>query len=265
MKQVLEHEAYPDRHDEPHRDLVLGAPALLGIFFVLALICAVCFGFGYSTRHIARPQEQQLAAIPETPQGRQPMPLGGSPSAAMDQPETTDAAPDVPTPVRRSAITKPVPGQSEGPEAQAWPPDQANSQPADRMSPDTPNTPAAIARRNAASPGGYAPASKPSPITPSSSTLAANEAGAMPLPAISATQTATSGAGLMVQIAAVTRAADAQTLSLALRHDGFAAIVRTATDDRFFHVQVGPFPSVQAAKAMRSRLADSGYNAFIKP
>ena len=69
----------------------------------------------------------------------------------------------------------------------------------------------------------------------------------------------------MVQIAAVTHAADAQTLANALRHDGFDAIVRTSTDDRFFHVQIGPFPSLQAAKTMRGKLADNGYNAFIKP
>ena len=71
--------------------------------------------------------------------------------------------------------------------------------------------------------------------------------------------------GLMVQIAAVSRAADAQTLANALRHDGFEAMVRTSTEDRFFHVQIGPFASPQAAKAMRTRLADNGYNAFIKP
>ncbi len=69
----------------------------------------------------------------------------------------------------------------------------------------------------------------------------------------------------MVQIAAVTHAADAETLAEALRHDGFSAIVRTSTTDTFFHVQIGPFPSLEAAKAMRTRLADSGYNAFIKP
>ncbi len=69
----------------------------------------------------------------------------------------------------------------------------------------------------------------------------------------------------MVQIAAVTRAADAQTLANALRHDGFAAMVRAGTDDRFYHVQIGPFLTLQAAKAMRAHLVDSGYNAFIKP
>ena len=69
----------------------------------------------------------------------------------------------------------------------------------------------------------------------------------------------------MVQIAAVSRAADAQTLASALRHDGFMAVVRTATSDSLFHVQLGPFASFAAAKAMRARLADNGYNAFIKP
>lgn len=69
----------------------------------------------------------------------------------------------------------------------------------------------------------------------------------------------------MVQIAAVSRAADAQTLANALRHDGFAAMVRTSTTDSYFHIQVGPFATLEAAKAMRTRLADTGYNAFIKP
>jgi DedD protein len=70
---------------------------------------------------------------------------------------------------------------------------------------------------------------------------------------------------LMVQIAAVSHAADAETLASALRHDGFAAIVRTTTGDPYFHVQIGPFGNLQSAKAMRAKLASNGYNAFIKP
>ncbi len=70
---------------------------------------------------------------------------------------------------------------------------------------------------------------------------------------------------LMVQIAAVSHAADANTLAGALRRSGFRAMVRTASTDPLFHVQVGPFASLDAARAMKTKLVDSGYNAFIRP
>jgi cell division septation protein DedD len=54
-------------------------------------------------------------------------------------------------------------------------------------------------------------------------------------------------------------------LAHALRTNGYAAIVRTEPQDKFLHVQVGPFPTRDQAKAMRARLLGDGYNAFIKP
>ena len=37
-----------DLHDEQDREISLGTTTILGIFFALALLCAVFFGFGYS-------------------------------------------------------------------------------------------------------------------------------------------------------------------------------------------------------------------------
>ena len=58
-----------DLHDlhEPERDreISLGAATILGIFFVLALICAVFFGFGYSLGR--RSSQQQTTPIPSEP------------------------------------------------------------------------------------------------------------------------------------------------------------------------------------------------------
>jgi cell division septation protein DedD len=70
--------------------------------------------------------------------------------------------------------------------------------------------------------------------------------------------------GIMVQIAAVVREADAQTLAQALRRNGYPAVVRTEPQDKFLHVQIGPFASRDQARAMRARLAANGYNAFLK-
>ncbi len=266
MKRALQHDAYPDRHDEPHRDLVLGAPALLGIFFSFAILCAVCFGFGYSSsRGFHMPSPNGTAYTP--PVDRHPMPLGGSStpgedSAATVDPETQQEEAALNTSPGAGLRAKPAPGVS-APGTEAWPPGEGPPASARTPvpSPDQPPVAQPSGRTGArqavdfgvALPEAAPAARNPAASAPGTAPLAA--AGSAPVVAL----------GMMVQIAAVTRAADAQTLALALRHDGFAAVVRTSTQDQYFHVQVGPFPSFQAAKAMRSRLAGNGYNAFIKP
>jgi DedD protein len=69
----------------------------------------------------------------------------------------------------------------------------------------------------------------------------------------------------MVQIAAVSRQEDANTLANALQKHGYTVSVRNEPQDKLYHVQVGPFASRDAARAMRSRLLADGYNAILKP
>ena len=68
----------------------------------------------------------------------------------------------------------------------------------------------------------------------------------------------------MVQIAAVKSRPDAEALAAAVKKDDFNATVRTESQDKLFHVQVGPFNTRDEAKVMRQKLASAGYNAFIK-
>ncbi len=216
MRHALEpdQDLYPS---EAPTDLVLGAPALLGIFFAIAVVCAVCFGFGYSVH--SSPLQARVTPAPTVT--HVPRPLGPSPSAARQ--DTAEANEDLEAPGELSGLP-PEPDHTGG-----MPLTQAKPKPA--------------------------PAVRlvPQPVTGQSSLAKVPEpSGLAPFE------------GLMVQIAAVSRASDAQTLAAALRHDGFAAIVRSAAGDPLFHVQVGPFVTREAAKAMRTRLADTGYNAFIK-
>ena len=189
-----------DEQDEP-RDLVLGAPALLGIVLAVGLVCAVCFGFGYSQGHGWRGLGTRVAATVAPPNPKNVSlaaapPQKPAPGVILSAPEETRADSHVaPLPVRRERVSD--------------------------------DAPAPESVRSEAAP-------------PRSGTL-------------------------MVQIAAVSRSADAATLAGALRHNGFAAVVRTSPADSLFHVQVGPFATLAAAKATRARLADSGYNAFVKP
>jgi DedD protein len=264
---------------EATADLVLGAPALLGIFFAAALLCAVCFGFGYTSGHTPRvtplvESDESASAVqtPPVPQASASRPDRGMPDAADDSAATESTAPQRNSPAEAA-------GGATGTEP-GFPPalDSSNSasKPAPGMryaSPDTPpvglasaETQDLSAAAKARTGRGAAPA--PGAAGGAAMTASVPAATVAERPAEAAPASASSDApalNLMVQIAAVSHAADAETLASALRHDGFAAIVRTTTGDPYFHVQIGPFASLQSAKTMRAKLAGSGYNAFIRP
>ncbi len=273
-----DHEALGET--EATADLVLGAPALLGIFFAAALLCAVCFGFGYSSGRIphATPLVESDQTAPE-----QAAPPGGIPDVAdaAAQPSENNTSPQdsaggiepgFPPQDNAGSASKPAPGMRYA---------SPDTPPAGLAAAETQDLPASRRTQTSQSTGmadaaGAAGAS-PTPYTTTRRpfTGAAGAAAAVPAPAaansaVAEPATAAPGSAapamsLMVQIAAVTHAADAETLASALRHDGFAATVRTTTGDPYFHVQIGPFASLQAARAMRAKLAGSGYNAFIRP
>jgi cell division septation protein DedD len=70
----------------------------------------------------------------------------------------------------------------------------------------------------------------------------------------------------VVQIAAVTREEDAAALAGALRKKNYSVFVvnNPAVHDKFYHVQVGPFATMQDAEAMRVKLSGEGYNPIVK-
>jgi len=70
--------------------------------------------------------------------------------------------------------------------------------------------------------------------------------------------------GYTVQVAAVSKKEDADLLRDALQAKQYPVLVTTAPNDKLFHVQVGPFASIQDADAMRSRLVSDGYNPIVK-
>jgi cell division septation protein DedD len=70
--------------------------------------------------------------------------------------------------------------------------------------------------------------------------------------------------GWMVQIAAVSRAEDADVLVNALRKHGYTVSARHEIGDNLIHVQTGPFVNRNDANAMRQKLLNDGYNAIIE-
>jgi len=72
-------------------------------------------------------------------------------------------------------------------------------------------------------------------------------------------------AGYFVQVAAVTKQEDADALVDALKKKQYPAFVAPQSNaDKYLRVQVGPFPDIKDAAAMRSRLIGDGYSPIVK-
>jgi DedD protein len=68
-----------------------------------------------------------------------------------------------------------------------------------------------------------------------------------------------------VQVAAVTRQEDADSLVEALKKKQYPAFsANNPSVDKFFRVQVGPYSDIKDAEIMRGRLIADGYNPILK-
>lgn len=70
--------------------------------------------------------------------------------------------------------------------------------------------------------------------------------------------------GYYVQVAAVTKQEDADALVEALKTKQYPAFAATASPDKLFHVQCGPYADIKEAEAMRTKLISDGYNPILK-
>ncbi len=77
--------------------------------------------------------------------------------------------------------------------------------------------------------------------------------------------TALSTSTYLVQVAAVSKQEDAESLVEALKKKQYPAFVASNTSvDKLYRVQVGPFSDVKEAEAMRARLVNDGYSPILK-
>ena len=224
----------------PRRDheLTLGAGALLGLFFVLVLVCGFCFGMGYTMGH--RSAVRSAAA--------------GGPTAAPDQ-EPLQGNDSIPKP--SAAQTAPIPLSDEPPTA------PAAGTAAIGASTTAPGESAAANGQGATAPGaadGTAP-QQVQPALPAAGNPAPAAQGAAPnvQPALP------NQARLMVQIAAVANPEDADVLETALRKRGYAVTAARDPADGLIHVKIGPFMTLDEANRWRDKLLGDGYNAFVQP
>ena len=220
------------------REISLGTTTILGIFFALALLCALFFGFGYS---MGRRSSQTVA--------------GASGTAATN--DMTNVKPAPGSPASRAVAA--LHGSNAA----------ANG---DGLSPTTSDS---VASPSATSENAYPATSPTKPQIPRSDTSAQPTSNSAIKPvSMPRSASATSappvpvpipGIGsVVVQVAAVSHQEDADVLMNALKKHGYNVAIRQEPQDKLLHVQVGPFANKKDAEAMRQRLLADGYNAIVK-
>jgi DedD protein len=221
-------ERAPSRQAAAHdREVTLNTGMVLAIFFALALVCAVFFGFGYSIGHKSG-MAATAAADPS--------------SAPPDTGSTADSG------TSTSSGSKPSSGSPATPSIPGY-----EGKVASEKTPVAASTPAAaVDTATVAAEVDSALTSKPAQIVRT------------PPPAAAPSTAADGTASSYVQIAAVSHQEDADVLVSALQRRGYRVIQRSEPADKLIHVQIGPFTNRKDAEATKQKLLADGYNAFIK-
>ena len=163
------------------------------------------------------------------------------------EPSLTTAA-NLPAPQTSSSTSKSAGGASAAPPMTFY----KSVEQKDAIPELTPATETKTDSTNAAT----SPASTaPTPNTPAKDPSAAPDpmAATAPTPSYS------------VQVAAVSKQEDADSLVDALKKKQYPAFVAAqSASDKLFHIQVGPFSDIKDAEAMRTRLVGDGYSPILK-
>ena len=212
--------------EEQDREISLGTTTILGIFFALALLCAVFFGFGYS---LGRRSAQPLASSADVTAASESGNSKPSPGSAASQASSGSIA------AKQSAATAQT----------AVVPLDSSPAPAEdtQQMPDPGPTKADVSTPRADVPAAK-PVSKPATVVPM---VVATPAAGSPV----------------VQIAAMSHQEDADVVAADLKRRGYTVVIRREPQDKLFHVQIGPFSTKKEADAMRQRLQGDGYNSAI--
>jgi cell division septation protein DedD len=72
------------------------------------------------------------------------------------------------------------------------------------------------------------------------------------------------GAGLVVQVAALSQEVDARELTDKLRQENFQAFVGTLPVDSYYRVMLGPYADGASARTARDELKKAGFSSFIR-
>jgi len=232
-------------------EITLGVGRLLGLFFLLVAICGVFFSIGYSLGK-SNAREQALNDEPANVLAAAP-PASGASEAKADKPSAAIAT--------KSDAAQP--GAEQGTAASG----QNNLTFYKAVQQGNDSTPAPAKEEAPKTEPAVTAAAQAPAVTVAQNTVPAKEtASASVTPPVSHVAPVTGAGTIVVQIAAVTREDDAVALAGALRKKDYNVFVvkNPAVNDKFYHVQVGPFSTMREAEAMKAKLVAEGYNPIVK-
>jgi DedD protein len=237
MLRGLRAEKLEPTEERRDKELTLGPAMLLAILSGLLLLCGLFFTLGYRAGRRSAPAAGIAAT--QTDSGQILTSTGGN---SLSKPPAKGLVPawssSPPQDVQQTTQPASLDGSATGNALTSYAPAENNTNPATGQPqvraalPTSPNTPSA-----ASVPGG---SYQVQPALPQ-------------------------GAGVMVQIAAVSHIEDANVLMAALRKRGYAVAARRGFSDNLIHVQIGPFASRNDANAISQKLNSDGYNAEVLP
>ena len=233
MRRGMGGDEFETEEAQPEREITLGTAMLVVIGCGVVLLCGLCFWIG-------------LAA------GRRGATTPGTAAAQS---------------VEGLAVQEPAASSLAKPQAAGLVPERSPQ-------PAVPEAAQPFGGAQSASdhaPTSYAPAEGGSAAT----AALAQVRPALPLEGSTASPTSEIGrvavqpalqqtAGVMVQVAALSKVEDARVLVNALRQRGYSAAARREPVDGLIHVRVGPFANRTEAQAMSQRLEGDGYNAEVQ-
>ncbi len=197
---------------------------ILAIFFAASLVSAVFFGLGYSFGGAGTGKHS----------------LTFTPAPASSSVAEPTAQPAKPTPLTASNQPSPITN----------PVDNSNVHPALAAPPTSP-----VALRPVAM----------TPIPHAEAPVAEKKIAPVPATAHeSVTASEKSSARIMVQVGAIGNRKDAERLVAELRKKGFHAGIYPQKNDKFLHVQIGPFKDAAQAQSKRHQVMASGFHAILK-
>ncbi len=230
---------------EEDTEITLGMGKLLGLFFMLAATCGIFFAVGYSLGKTAEREQalknQPAQTLPADPDVANAKPAGAAASEGKASPADSGGSEKQPAPdLTFYRAVKQNPGEQTKPEQELKSAESAKA---------SSNSPAVKSHETPAAVKSSQVAKADTPASPAALVPQASPSGTF-----------------LVQIAAVTHEEDAAALAGALRKKSYAAsVVNNPTGkDKLYHVVLGPYPSLQDAEAMKTKLQGEGYSPIVK-
>lgn len=210
-------------------DLVLGGSHLVGIFALLVVVLGIVFTLGYLLGR-SRYEDQLRAALA---MGGASEPAGSSAKDTGPAPGETKGGSESTPPANWDFYRSAEPSKT---------PERLTAAPSPR--------PVTAPVQPVVSPA--AKSASATPAKPAARTVAPPGSALIPQGAIT------------LQVAALLREADALALAQALQEKKFPAIVTTPSADRYYRVQVGPYPDITSANAARRELEKQGFKSIVR-